>query len=352
MESQKNDLVSNRIEVLAQSIKDMLYKSAQSIAAVNSNLQLLALNAKIQAAKVGSVGAGFSVVASEIRSLSARTQAITSEMEKDAEVKISELMHLNTILETQVRGKRLSQVARNCIDIIDRNLYERSCDVRWWATESAVVEATLNPTSINISRASERLAKILESYTVYYDIVLCNQQGEVICNGRPAKYHCIGAQAASYKWFKQAMDSKDGSEYGFEGPFTGSLAGNQEVLVYSCGVRANDSQGRSIGVLGVVFNWVGLSQEVLKSAEEVLRSETVHSLSAYICSNAGEVYSATTKFEKNHHVVSDVKKLLSQQDLFLIEQQGSNRRKLIGAAPSLGYETYKTGWVSIIIESQ
>ena len=27
------------------------------------------------------------------------------------------------------------------IDLIDRNLYERSCDVRWWATDSSVVDA-------------------------------------------------------------------------------------------------------------------------------------------------------------------------------------------------------------------
>ena len=27
------------------------------------------------------------------------------------------------------------------IDLIDRNLYERTCDVRWWATDSAMVAA-------------------------------------------------------------------------------------------------------------------------------------------------------------------------------------------------------------------
>jgi hypothetical protein len=40
----------------------------------------------------------------------------------------------------QIRGSRLPDLSLNAIDIIDRNLYERSCDVRWWATDSAIVD--------------------------------------------------------------------------------------------------------------------------------------------------------------------------------------------------------------------
>lgn len=35
----------------------------------------------------------------------------------------------------------MTDLALNVVDLIDRNLYERSCDVRWWATDSAVVQA-------------------------------------------------------------------------------------------------------------------------------------------------------------------------------------------------------------------
>ena len=33
----------------------------------------------------------------------------------------------------------------NAIELIDRNLYERTCDVRWWATNSAVVDCAASP---------------------------------------------------------------------------------------------------------------------------------------------------------------------------------------------------------------
>ena len=36
----------------------------------------------------------------------------------------------------QAQGARLADLALNAIEIIDRNLYERTCDVRWWATDS------------------------------------------------------------------------------------------------------------------------------------------------------------------------------------------------------------------------
>ena len=39
----------------------------------------------------------------------------------------------------QHRGQRLTDLAHHMIEIIDRNLYERSCDVRWWATDAALV---------------------------------------------------------------------------------------------------------------------------------------------------------------------------------------------------------------------
>src|SRR6266571_2758733 len=38
------------------------------------------------------------------------------------------------------RGERMVDLALNAIELIDRNLYERTCDVRWWATDSAVVD--------------------------------------------------------------------------------------------------------------------------------------------------------------------------------------------------------------------
>ncbi|MDH8639244.1 chemotaxis protein, partial [Klebsiella pneumoniae] len=73
----------------------------------------------------------------------------------------------------------------NAIEIIDRNLYERTCDVRWWATDSAVVDCAANVTPQSAAYASKRLGVILNAYTVYLDLWLCDLHGKVLANGRP-----------------------------------------------------------------------------------------------------------------------------------------------------------------------
>jgi hypothetical protein len=84
------------------------------------------------------------VVAKEVKSVSHRITDISHEMSKDLAGSISELNKVGLTMMVQLeeaKGKRLKDLALNMIDIIDRNLYERSCDVRWWATDGAVVEA-------------------------------------------------------------------------------------------------------------------------------------------------------------------------------------------------------------------
>ncbi|MFX8039875.1 hypothetical protein ABTK61_19190, partial [Acinetobacter baumannii] len=71
------------------------------------------------------------------------------------------------------RGERMMDLSLNAIELIDRNLYERTCDVRWWATDSAVVDCAAAPEPAAVTYASERLGVILGAYTVYLDLWLC-----------------------------------------------------------------------------------------------------------------------------------------------------------------------------------
>ena len=68
------------------------------------------------------------------------------------QVALKKINDFSSILSNQVRGTRLSDLALNNIDLIDRNLYERSCDVRWWATDSSIWHACSDPSLDNLSR--------------------------------------------------------------------------------------------------------------------------------------------------------------------------------------------------------
>ncbi len=101
-------------------------------------------------------------------------------------------------------GSRLVDLALNAIEIIDRNLYERTCDVRWWATDSAIVDAAADASDSHCSYASKRLGVILSAYTVYLDLWLCDMDGRIIANGRPERYNVKGLDVSREPWFARA----------------------------------------------------------------------------------------------------------------------------------------------------
>ena len=53
--------------------------------------------------------------------------------------------------------KALENFSKQAIDLIDRNLFERAADVRWWSTDHAFWEALQNNTDENFEEASKRL---------------------------------------------------------------------------------------------------------------------------------------------------------------------------------------------------
>lgn len=54
-----------------------------------------------------------------------------------------------------LRGERMVDLALDAVELIDRNLYERTCDVRWWATDSAVVDCAAAPNDISVAHVSQ-----------------------------------------------------------------------------------------------------------------------------------------------------------------------------------------------------
>src|SRR4029078_10420162 len=161
--------ISALISRLTAEVNQVACEKTKSIQKITNQMKMLALNALIESSRAGAQGAGFAVVAQEVRNVGQQVDAIARELESQLTNRTGNLMTSIAQMADRSRGERMVDLSLNAIELIDRNLYERTCDVRWWATDSAVVDCAATPDAAATAHVSERLAVILGAYTVYLD---------------------------------------------------------------------------------------------------------------------------------------------------------------------------------------
>ncbi|MBD5781890.1 chemotaxis protein [Pelagicoccus sp. NFK12] len=346
-----SDMSLDRISDLARDLNSSIGQAIDLITNVNVQTRLLSFNAQIEAARAGgSSGAAFAVVAQAIQELSDRTSKVAKDMNEETQGTIKEVDHISEVMAYRMLGTRLRDLALNNIDLIDRNLYERTCDVRWWATDSSLVDALSHRSREGMDFASRRMGIILSAYTVYYDLVLTDLDGKVVANGRPDRYRSVGADVSESQWFRSARATSNGDEYGFETCHRSSLVNGERVLAYSCVVReGGESTGRPLGVLGILFNWDELAQVIVERTplpqEEWSRSRVC------IVDQSGKVLADTKNSNGNETLDTEITSLFSEERNYSMINT-SGKASVVAHAAAPGYETYSTGWHSIIIQER
>lgn len=334
-----------RILALSQQVSELATKKVQEIQTITMSTKILALNAAVEAARAGEAGRGFAVVAEEVNAISQTIHRVTEELQDSLAERVDKLNSLGQQMVANVRGNRLSDLALNMIDIIDRNLYERSCDVRWWATDAAVVDCAANPNQNTCAYATQRLGVILSSYTVYLDLWALDAKGTVLANGRPDRYRVAGqVNAAREKWFQQAMATTDGSQFAVADVQIKPELGNSAVATYATAIReGGEAHGRVIGALGIFFDWAPQSKAVVEGVR--LGPEEATRTRCMLLDSQMRVLAS-----------SDGKGALTET--FQLKTDGSSKGNyldrngdMVGFALTPGYETYKgLGWYGVVAQ--
>lgn len=343
------DVSPERIAETVTLLNKSLDRSLKHINDINRQARLLSLNARIEASRAsGEGGAAFGVVAQAMSELSVQTDRVATELGQRSRQSISRLETMNRLLATNFRGNRLSDLALTNIDLIDRNLYERSCDVRWWATDNSIVEALTDRTPERFLHASRRLGVILDSYTVYFDLVLCNTRGIVVANGRPGRFSSVGSNHSHSAWFQSAIESRSGTEFGFQSVHESTLVNRQRCLVYSCAVRqGGDANGEPIGVLGIIFNWDALAQTIVKNVP--LAPEEKERTRVCITDDQGLVLADTDGKQLSEVLALPGRDAIFRESKNFALADIGMQKVCIAHARAPGFETYTTGWHSILI---
>jgi len=326
---------------LAYEVSNASETKIHLIDAVMREAKILAMNARIEAGRAGQAGLGFGILADEMGKISGKITVISADLRSSLQQSTSQLKDVGTGLVINAKGARYTDLALNVIEIIDRNLYERSCDVRWWATDSAVVACVEDGSPEDIKHACERLNTILKSYTVYLDLCIADATGIVVACGRPDVYpQAIGRDVSKTKWFKDSLNTRSGDEYAVAEVRKVSDLGGAQSATYATAIRQGGrSNGRIIGVLGISFDWAPQAGAVVKG---VRLSEAERGSTRVLIVDA------------NHRVIAasdDAGVLSDQYALKATEERGfyCEGDRLVAYALTPGYETYRgLGWYGVI----
>lgn len=308
-------------------------------------IRLLAINALIEAARAGETGKGFAVVANEVQRLAQSAADISAKFQKTVVGQIGLGREMADSLVDQMEGERLTDLAQTLVQFIVRNLFERTADVRWWATDPALWTALQSPNTASATHAAERLGVINRFYTVYLDLVMTDRTGRVIATANPRYQKGLRDAALGQEaWFQAARQCASGDDYVVDEVRASAAHGGRDVLIYATGIRAGGhSDGELLGTLGVYFDWQDQGRAIVEKEANLPPAVSART-EVMLLDGKMRVIAASNPARRFTHFALQTggRKRGSYYD---------NSGSIIAFAQTLGYEDYDgLGWHGVIVQ--
>lgn len=330
-------------------IGNEINRALKSTKEITRQTSMLSTTAKIEANRAGDAGRNFLVVSESIDDLSRKTEDVINKMEQET---IQEIENISQVIKTKsisIQGNRLANFALTNIRLVDRNLFERAADIRWWATDDILIKSLIERSDSTFADVKHRLGVILKSYTVYHDLILCDTNGLCIASGED-QFHLTGRNFSDKPWFTSAMNTKNGEDYGSDTVHKSPAINDDFTMVFSCKLHeSGDPEKRVIGVLGAVFKWKEFAQRIMNDTP--LLPDEIDKTRVLICDDDGNVIADTKEriLEQNMQFSGRDELFKKEQGFAIIEK--NFHKKLVCHALSPGFEGYRSKkWHSLIIQ--
>ncbi len=141
------------------------------------------------------------------------------------------------------------------IDIMDRNLYERANDCRWWALTGRFRDVLSQSHATDADRAdlTAILRTINDLYTVYTNLLLFDRDGTIVAVSDPAQAALVG-QSLSRTLTDRWTARPDSSFYGVSDFAATPLYDDHPAYIYGAPIVHPVDPGRIVGGIAIVFD--------------------------------------------------------------------------------------------------
>lgn len=148
-----------------------------------------------------------------------------------------------------------ASLAALIVDIMDRNLYERANDCRWWAL-TPVFERTLEKEHLTPQDSKEMsaiLSHINRLYTVYTNLFIYNAEGVIVAHSQKSQEHLIGTRLNT-PWIKSALALEETSKYCVSDFEPSPLYEGEYTYIYNAAITSSQASHKVVGGIGIVFD--------------------------------------------------------------------------------------------------
>lgn len=228
----------------AQTFSPPLYKIMQAA----ETIQRVVWNGQVMTAGRGESGHQLKSVLGQISETGSRSNELFSQS-------ISDLYE--TVLGSSLRGTEF--MSHLLVDLLDRNLYERSNDCRWWALTPALRNTLAAPvqTDAMLRQVTGILAYINSLYTVYTRLFVYDRSGRILAStklGNSGVDNAVVGTTIEQATLEAVLSLATEQDYHVT-PFAPTpLYDNLPTYVYHAAIRHPDNPKTIVGGIGIVFD--------------------------------------------------------------------------------------------------
>ena len=142
-------------------------------------------------------------------------------------------------------------LAQLAIDIMDRNLYERANDCRWWGLDPLFsLQLARSETSDRASLIARRLGEINDLYTVYENLLVFDKEQRVIAVSRP-RYEGLVGSTLNAEWARATLALTTPDRYVVSDFSPTDLYAGRPSYIYGAALFDGSA---AVGGIGIVFD--------------------------------------------------------------------------------------------------